>query len=276
MGSKKHKKESKKKKHRSRSRSPLEGEERERKRHRKHKDRKKDRSPDVEEVPVDSHLARAPDDARSRSSSAERDRRARRDRVRDDPHNSNSTQQSRELSYEREESPEAGGAGGAGGAAVSGAGAESLSIEDTNRLRAKLGLKPLEVHEKPEEDGKFKDDLGEFYHKPAANLATQRRSDKIRERLEERRERRQIEQKLQTKLLTEGSDDEDISAWVNKSRDLEKQKKEAAKRAAMLDEMDEVFGVSALVEEEQRGDRAAAYGAHSLAGLRVAHDLDAV
>lgn len=70
-----------------------------------------------------------------------------------------STQQSREISYEREESPEASGAGGAGGAgdaagaaaaALSGGGAESLSIEDTNRLRAKLGLKPLEVHEKPE------------------------------------------------------------------------------------------------------------------------------
>lgn len=37
---------------------------------------------------MDSHLAPAPDDARSRSSSAERDRRARRERVRDDPHTS--------------------------------------------------------------------------------------------------------------------------------------------------------------------------------------------
>ncbi|XP_047986208.1 U4/U6.U5 tri-snRNP-associated protein 1 [Leguminivora glycinivorella] len=153
---------------------------------------------------------------------------------------------------------------------------ESLSIEDTNRLRAKLGLKPLEVQEKPDDDGKFKDDLGEFYHKPAANLAQQRRTEKLRERLEERKEKRQMEMKLQTTLLAAGSDEEDASAWVNKSRDIEKQKQEAAKRAAMLDEMDAIFGVSALVEEEERADRSQAYSASALTGLRVAHDLNSL
>lgn len=48
------------------------------------------------------------------------------------------------------------------------------------------------------EDGKIKDDLGEFYHKPATNIAAQKKSEKIREKLEERKERRKIEQKWVT------------------------------------------------------------------------------
>lgn len=47
-------------------------------------------------------------------------------------------------------------------------------------------------------------------------------------------------------------------------------------QAAMLDEMDAVFGVSALLDEDQQEARAQAYEARALRGLRVAHDLDAV
>lgn len=36
--------------------------------------------------------------------------------------------------------------------------------------------------------------------------------------------------RLQTKLLADVSDDEDAAAWVKKSRVIEEQKKEAAKR----------------------------------------------
>ncbi|XP_026501341.2 U4/U6.U5 tri-snRNP-associated protein 1 [Vanessa tameamea] len=260
MGSKKHKKESKKRKHRSRSRSPLDGEEREKKRHKKHRDRKKDRSPDVEEVPVDSHLP--PDNgvsSGSRSSSLSvrdpRDSKPREDAYRDNSQES-----------ERAPSPAAAGSSAQ----------ESLSIEETNKLRAKLGLKPLEVAEKQAEDGKIKDDLGEFYHKPAANLSQQRAADKLRERLELRREKRQLENKLQTTLLADGSEDEDASGWIKKSRDLEKQKREAAKRAAMLDELDEEFGVGALLADDRRESRERAYAPTQLRGLRVAHDFAAL
>ncbi|CAG9113682.1 unnamed protein product [Plutella xylostella] len=261
MGSKKHKKESKKKKHRSRSRSPLDTEEKERKRHhKKHKDRKKDRSPDVEEVPLDSHLQDNGSERRSSSAERERDRRKRDERTRERD--------------DRDRSVEAAPPSPPAAASTN---QESLSIEETNRLRAKLGLKPLEAAEKPTEDGKFKDDLGEFYHAPAANIAQQKKSEKIREKLNERKEKRLIEQKLQTAALgAAGSDDEDAAAWVRKSREIQKQKQEAAKRAAMLDEMDEVFGVSELVAAETRADRAASYTPASLRGLRVAHDLDAL
>lgn len=47
-------------------------------------------------------------------------------------------------------------------------------------------------------------------------------------------------------------------------------------QAAMLDEMDAVFGVSALVADEERAERSERYTAKQLRGLRVAHDLDAV
>ena len=45
------------------------------------------------------------------------------------------------------------------------------------------------------EDGKIKDDLGEFYHVPAASLTKKRAADKIRERLATRKEKRQLETK---------------------------------------------------------------------------------
>lgn len=45
------------------------------------------------------------------------------------------------------------------------------------------------------DDGKFKDDLGEFYHKPATNITEQKKSEKLREKLDERREKRSLEQK---------------------------------------------------------------------------------
>lgn len=36
--------------------------------------------------------------------------------------------------------------------------------------------------------------------------------------------------RLQTTLLADGSDDEDADAWVKKSREMQKQKQDAAKR----------------------------------------------
>lgn len=44
----------------------------------------------------------------------------------------------------------------------------------------------------------------------------------------------------------------------------------------MLDEMDEVFGVSALVAEEVKTSKQNSYTPRDLEGLRVAHDIDAV
>lgn len=122
---------------------------------------------------------------------------------------------------------------------------ESLSIEETNKLRAKLGLKPLEVsgssskddssRSKSKEDAKLKDDLGEFYHKPANNLAEKAQQEKIRSRLSERKEKRHIETKLsKVKTLGESDSEEDAESWVVKNRKIQQDKDQAAKRVSTI------------------------------------------
>lgn len=121
--------------------------------------------------------------------------------------------------------PEESGGGGA---------VESLSIEETNKLRAKLGLKPLAVSER-EEDGKIKDDLGEFYHKPAAHLGVKAQQEKLKQKLAERKERRHLEAKLtKVKTLGESDSDDDAGAWVEKNRRLLQEKQAAEKRVRMV------------------------------------------
>lgn len=188
---------------------------------------------------------------------------------------------------------------------------DSLSIEETNKLRAKLGLKPLEVSSsssapaKPadtssslaqkdtsdisEDETKITDDLGEFYHKPAANITELKNAEKIREKIKERREKRKLEESLKkTKTLGESDSDDDVNNWVERNRIKALQKKAAEKRAKLLEEMDEEFGVGALMEEQsvrqggsgkrrdhnrqsRRGQDEYKYS--SLRGLKVEHDV---
>ena len=74
-------------------------------------------------------------------------------------------------------------------AANNGGDASSLSIEETNRIRAKLGLKPLEV------PGAKKDEapsggLQEDIHAPASNIGRDKEKEKIKEKLELIKEKR--------------------------------------------------------------------------------------
>lgn len=120
----------------------------------------------------------------------------------------------------------------------SGGAVESLSIEETNKLRAKLGLKPLQVEDKSakRDDGKRKDDLGEFYHKPAHSLTVKAQQEKIRSKLSDYKEKRKIDCKLsKVKLLGDAdSDDDDAIRWVEKNRRVLTAKEEANKRASIL------------------------------------------
>lgn len=155
---------------------------------------------------------------------------------------------------------------------------ESLSIEETNKLRAKIGLKPLEVKSETSKSNKDKkkDDLGEFYHKPAVNLKEKAEQEKLRKKLAEHKEKRQLEQKL-NKVKTLGDvsdDDDDVSAWINKSRKIEMEKKEAEKRAKELEELDAQFGISDIIETETKHKRNRQYTEKNLKGLRVEHEVD--
>ncbi|XP_019874493.2 U4/U6.U5 tri-snRNP-associated protein 1 [Aethina tumida] len=162
---------------------------------------------------------------------------------------------------------------------------ESLSIEETNKLRAKLGLKPLEVTSESsskkddkdgkKNDGKIKDDLGEFYHKPAENLSQKNKREKLRSRIAEHKEKRQLQSKYsKVKTLGESDSDDDAEAWVGKSRQVEQAKKDAEKRAKMLEELDAQFGIGDVIETEKRERLRNKYTDKDLKGLQVDHDVD--
>lgn len=157
-----------------------------------------------------------------------------------------------------------------------GASQTSLSIEETDKIRAKLGLKPLEVDSTSKDDpNKIKDDLGEFYHKPAPNNSDKIKAQKLREKIGTQKEKRQIEAHLsKTKTLGDFDSDEDTHAWISKSRQREEEKKKAEMRAKMLDQLDEEFGIGNLIKEEVHTARNAAYTEKDLKGLKVEHNIE--
>ncbi|NXX41360.1 SNUT1 protein, partial [Tricholaema leucomelas] len=128
-------------------------------------------------------------------------------------------------------------------------GAESsLSVEETNKLRAKLGLKPLETSSAKKEAGTKEDPVAAEIINPL--LLRQRQE--LREKLAAAKEKRILNQKL-GKVRALGAEEpwlEDAAAWIQRSRRLQQEKEMAEKRAKLLEEMEQEFGVSTLVEEE--------------------------
>nr|KAH9509150.1 U4/U6.U5 tri-snRNP-associated protein 1 [Bulinus truncatus] len=147
----------------------------------------------------------------------------------------------------------------------------SLSIAETNRLRAKLGLKPLDVSDSKGEDKSKKSDA---VHVPAVNLAQVKKTATLREKMVTKKSQRALEKKLKNvKGLGESdSDDDGAAAWVVKSRKLQQERELADKRAKMLEEMDEDFGIGSLVEQEFKKGKQ--YTSQNLRGLKVEHSLD--
>ncbi|XP_037881836.1 U4/U6.U5 tri-snRNP-associated protein 1 [Glossina fuscipes] len=168
---------------------------------------------------------------------------------------------------------------------------DCLSIEETNRLRAKLGLKPLEENSGPKpttpetsdakkrtggkELNSYKDEWGEFFHKPADNLKEKAEAEKFREKLKQRKEKRFLETRL-AHIRTLGESDEevdDVSKWVQRNKRIADEKEEADRRAKALEEMDAEFGVDDLVEKERSEIRRKSYTDKHLKGLKVDHDV---
>jgi U4/U6.U5 tri-snRNP-associated protein 1 len=148
---------------------------------------------------------------------------------------------------------------------------ESLSIEETNKLRIKLGLKPLQVDDgSNNESGEKKED--EFVHKPAEDLWNKRKQDELRKKLLIAKEKRQQNKKLsKVKTLGEESDDEEsAAAWVLKS----KKKEAAVKRDKEMKRLEAEFGVGDLVQS-QMGSKSmdAHYSERDLQGMSVEHNI---
>ncbi|OAD60134.1 U4/U6.U5 tri-snRNP-associated protein 1 [Eufriesea mexicana] len=248
MGSnKRHKTEksrdSKKKRHRSRSRSYTP----EREKSEKHRHHKKHRRKERKDYDSDVEIVNAPPPPKISKSSHP------------------STPPPPEISKQRSPSPNKGGGT-----------QSSLSIEETNKLRAKLGLKPLEIDNTSKDDpNKIKDDLGEFYHKPAPDVNEKLKTQKLKEKLGTQKQKRLIEANLaKVKSLGECESDDDTKNWIDKTRRLEEEKKKAEERAKMLDQLDEEFGIGNLVKEEIHAARNTAYTEKNLKGLKVEHNIE--
>nr|XP_056709430.1 U4/U6.U5 tri-snRNP-associated protein 1 [Euleptes europaea] len=148
----------------------------------------------------------------------------------------------------------------------------SLSIEETNKLRAKLGLKPLEVNVIRKETGSKEDPVAA----EVINPIVLKQREEIREKLAAAKEKRLLNQKL-GKIKSLGEDDpwlDDTAAWIERSRKLQLEKEMAEKRAKLLEEMDQEFGISSLVEEEFGQNKKVSYSSRDLKGLTVEHTID--
>ncbi|CAH3182747.1 unnamed protein product, partial [Porites lobata] len=156
----------------------------------------------------------------------------------------------------------------------------SLSIEETNKLRIKLGLKPLEIPDSSADTEGKTTSSKEDVHVPAANMSDQKEAENFKRKLEEMREKRRINKKLgKVKSLgaADSDDDDSAASWVAKSGKKENEKSLAEKRAKLLAEMDEEFGISDLVEEEFGSlttPTRQVYSSRDLRGLKVEHSQE--
>ncbi len=114
---------------------------------------------------------------------------------------------------------------------------------------------------------------------PAENWSDKTQADKIRERIKQRRVKREQESKLLSLRKLGESDSEEeggadrATSWVEKQKAALKAKQEAAKRAKMLEELDDEFGVGSIVEEEAKREREKAYDRAELSGIKVRRKL---
>ncbi|CAG7849035.1 SubName: Full=Uncharacterized protein {ECO:0000313/EMBL:KIM27455.1} [Serendipita indica DSM 11827] len=135
--------------------------------------------------------------------------------------------------------------------------AEGISLEETNKIRISLGLKPLTDDKAPVAD---KEKEAEDNYSKARDKERKARDDKaLRDKIAKVRNRHELNAKLKgTTLGTLGEEEGDTRSWIKRNK---KMVKELAKRKQKeLEEMDNQFQES--------------YGEDDLAGLKVAHDLE--
>ncbi len=159
---------------------------------------------------------------------------------------------------------------------------DAISIEETNRIRAAIGLKPLPVPGKPADTGlQFKDNSTQNHDEEEAGSTLESRQgaaydnwkslqneaaakaarDAKNDAVKKARDAARRFAKLEGKGLGEADDDEDVDARTWLLRQKKRQKKiEKARR---------------LEQELAEREQAAEYTAKDLAGIKVAHEVDA-
>ncbi|UMM32633.1 hypothetical protein L5515_006361 [Caenorhabditis briggsae] len=162
--------------------------------------------------------------------------------------------------------------------------AESMSIEETNKLRASLGLAPLETNDNKERDADdgtnekiYNEDGFEFRHRKAENLADKKKEKEIKEKLEVAKQKRDVYSKvLKARKLADSDDEDGAAGFVERMRKKEDEAKKAAERAAAFDQLDEELGVSATVEKARKQKRPKGpKGPSATAGMVIGHGREA-
>ncbi|KAG5642574.1 hypothetical protein DXG03_002525 [Asterophora parasitica] len=134
---------------------------------------------------------------------------------------------------------------------------ESISLEETNKIRVSLGLKPL-TEDKPAEDDPDKK-AEDNYAKQREREQKERESKKIQDKIAKVRNRRELNASLKGSTLGDAdADTDDTLKWIRRSK--KKEKELAKKRQEELENMDKIF------QDE--------YTERDLVGLKVSHDFD--
>ena len=185
---------------------------------------------------------------------------------------------------EAEDAPETAFPDGIDAKTTEAGGEVSMSLEETNRVREKLGLKPLRTGES--DRAKRQREAEERAHAARRDAEKSKETAEIAVRIAAAKEKRQMEARNRaTAQLGEADDaDDDLSAWVNKSRDIELKKKLEEKRKAeelarKLAEQDDDFEDSESDDDAERREKKRlgdVYASDALAGLRVRHGADEV
>ena len=157
---------------------------------------------------------------------------------------------------------------------TSNAGGEvSMPLEETNRVREKLGMKPLRQGESDRD--KARREVEETERAARAADAKEAETAALAAKIAAAKEKRTMEQRNRsTKQLGEAAaaDDDDMMAWVNKSRKIEEKRRKEERRKA--EELARKLAEQDDEAEESEGDDI--YGGKDLAGLRVRHGLEEV
>lgn len=137
---------------------------------------------------------------------------------------------------------------------------DSLTLEETNKVRISLGLTPIGAQadaDAPPDENEVAEQ--NFAERQAAEKAA-RAEREVKERLDKVRNQRALHAKLKGSTLGESSKDDALSAkkWIKtQQKRVAKRERELAERRAREEEADK-----------------AAYGEEDLVGLKVAHGAD--
>ncbi|RXW25546.1 hypothetical protein EST38_g317 [Candolleomyces aberdarensis] len=136
---------------------------------------------------------------------------------------------------------------------------ESISLEETNKIRISLGLKPLTDDKGPAED---KEKIAEEnYTKKREEEAKAREAKKVQERIAKVRNRQELNAKLKGATLGDAEGEvDDTLKWIKRSK--KKEKELAKKRQEEFERMDQA------IQDE--------YSERDIVGLKVSHDFDAL